>query len=372
MIALGGPVEGKEFYDREEVLKTLMRGLPKAHYALVGPRRTGKSSILKELARMRVADFAPVEVNVAKIVPREPRYLLRELGRKTLEAVVEKEGLLSRMPEFVKAKLGQLSDFIRDNFRIKVSDWLTLYFDEGADLTPLIGQTFSTIEAFGTKLLIMLDEITGLIHLRGAAPNPKDMQFMWALGQYIPEAKNARYLISGSQPGLMDWLLSRETAPFLGRFVRVEIGGLEEEGADELIHDKIKRKIPKSVAEELKHRTRLWPLYLQAYCFAAESYPTGIRGIEVLDEGAFRALHGHFLYLESLLTDDELRALLGISKFSAGSVEELYPQVGMRYGSLETAFRRLELKGFVKKIAPATYEPLDLMFQEWLAKTRDL
>jgi hypothetical protein len=273
------------------------------------------------------------------------------------------------MPEFVRSKIGQLSDFVRDNLKIKISGWLELYFDQSADLTPLMEKTFSTIESLETKLLIMLDEIAGLIRLRGAGPEQKDMDFMWALGQYIPESKYSRYLISGSQPGLMDLLLSRETAPLLGRFIRVEVWGLEEKGSEDLIRDKIKRRISKELVEELKNRTRLWPLYLQAYCLAANNYSGEIKSVEDLDGGAFGALFNHFLYLESLLTDDELKALLGISKFGSGSVGELYPKLEISYGSLQTAFRRLELKGFAKKVAEGTYEPLDPLFQEWLAQT---
>jgi AAA+ ATPase superfamily predicted ATPase len=370
MIALGGPVQGKEFYDRVKVIKTLRKGIPSAHHALVGPRRIGKTSILRELGRLGVKGFIPVEVNIAKVVPMEPKYVLRELGRKTLEAVIKEEGLLSRMPEFVKAKISQISDFVRDNLRVKISDWLTLYFDEGADLTPLIEETFSTIEAFGRKLLIMMDEITSVIRLRGAAPGPRSMELMWAFGNYISEARNTRYIISGSQPGLMELLLTKETAPFLGRFVMIEIGGLEEEGAEEMIRDKIKRKIPENYIAQLKQRTRLWPLYLQAYCLATEHHSGKVRSLRDVDEDVFGALHGHFLYLEGLLTDDELRALLGMAKWRTGSVKELSPKIGIKYGSLETALRRLELKGFVRKIAPAIYEPLDPIFQEWLMRTR--
>lgn len=372
MVALGGPVESEEFYNREEILDTLIKEIPHMHYALAGPRRIGKTSILKELNRRGISGFIPIYVNVAKVVPTEPRFFLRKLGREALEAVIREEGLLGRMPELISAKVGQISDFIRDNFRIKISGWLTVYFDESADLTEFIRQTFKTIEAFDRKLVIMLDEVTSLIRLRGAAPNPRDMEFMWALGQYIPEAKNARYVISGSQPGLMELLVSRETGPFLGRFTLAEVGGLEEKGADKLIRDKITRKIPESYIVELKTWTRLWPLYVQACCFATNNHPGEVKSVKDVKEDVFRILHGHFLYFESLLTADELRALLGISRYATGSVEELYPEIGIKYDSLETAFRRLELKGFVKKVGPATYEPLDFMFQEWLAKTYEI
>ncbi len=63
----GSPIDRPElFYGREELLQRLIQGVPGNHIALEGPRRSGKSSLLKQLARrlraLSGADyyFAPV------------------------------------------------------------------------------------------------------------------------------------------------------------------------------------------------------------------------------------------------------------------------------------------------------------------------
>ena len=92
--------------------------------------------------------------------------------------------------------------------------------------------------------------------------------------------------------------------------------------------------------------------------------------IRKLDQEVLRILESHFLYLENLLTDDELRVLIGASEKGTWKVANLYRQLGMTYGATQTAFRRLDLKGFARKIAKGTYEPLDPLFQNWLLSTR--
>jgi len=369
-MVLGGPVVGEEFYDREGLIKELLEGLADTNYSLIGPRGCGKSSLLHELTRRRTKDFVPVLVNVRETVPMTPRNMVRAIGRKVLYAILKEKGLLRSMPALVSSKVANVIEFIRDNMRIKIGDWLTLYFDESSDITELIENTFRAIESYDVKPLVMIDEITGLVRLSGAKPNDRDIDFMWALGEHTSTAKNARYIISGSQTGVMDFLTKKETGPFVRRFAPKEIGGLEESGANRLIADKIKRRVNENYVNELKKRTRLLPLYLQAYCLATNAHMGKLEGPNDVEEKVFGLLHGHFLYLESLLSESELLALLALD--TSSRVSDLSDKISIPYNTLQATLRRLELKGFVKAKEPGVFETLDPIFQMWLVKTHEL
>lgn len=262
--------------------------------------------------------------------------------------------------------MASLADFVRDNLKVKISDWLTIYFEPSADLTELIKRTFDTIESYGTKLLVMFDEITSLIRLSGVELNKEDLDFMWALREYFSDAKNARYVISGSQTGIMEILLAKEIGPFVGSLVMKRVGPLEEKGADDLITSKIGRKVSPEYIEELKERTRLWPLYLQAYCLATNNHKGRLKSVSDIEDEVFGLLNGHFLYLEGQLSENELQVLI---KMGGGAkTNDLANALGLPYYTTQTTLRRLELKGFAKKIAAGTYEPLDHMFTEWLKR----
>lgn len=369
-MVLGGPVVGKEFYDREELIKELAEGLSNTNYSLIGPRGCGKSSLLYELTRRGVKKFVPVLVNVRKIVPKTPRNLIKAIGREALYATLKERGLLRGMPALIASKVAKVVEFVQENLRIKIGDWLTLYFDASSDITELIENTFTAIESYDAKLLVMIDEITGLVKLSGAEPKDEDMDLMWALGEHTSTAKNARYIVSGSQTGIMKLLMKKETGPFVRRFTPKEMGGLEESGAERLIADKIKRRVSENYIDELKERTRLLPLYLQAYCLATNAHKGKLEKLDDAEEEAFGFLYGHFLYLESLLSESELLTLLALN--TGGRVSDISTKTGTPYNTLQATLRRLELKGFVRAKGPGSFEALDPIFQKWLAKTYEI
>ncbi len=360
---LGGPVFGKEFFDRETLLADLIKNIPHAHHALTGPRGCGKSSILKQLAvSENTNEFVPVYIDVARIVPRTQQAVIRKIGRETLYAAMRKKGLIQKMPTLVRDKAGKVADFVRDNLRVKIGDWITLYFDQDAELTELIEQTFSSIESYGTELLIMLDEITSIIRMTGTQPNEEDMNFMEALRGHLSEAKHAHYIFCGSQLGLMNLIIKMKFGRML---VSKEVGGLDDDGATELLRKKIKRAVPAGYFDEVKRKTRCWPLYLQAYCLATEMHVGALKTPNDVTDEVFDLLSGHFRYLESQLGETETMVMLLLD---GGKVSDLASKLNTKYATILTALRYLELKGFVERTSPGTYAALDPMFSEWLKR----
>jgi len=362
-MVFGTPVSGEEFFDRKALLSDLKKTIYHAHHALIGPRGCGKSSVLKQLAEMeRVNNLVPIYIDIGRIVPRTYCNVIKKIGREALYAVVKDKGLIKSMPALIRSKVANVADFVRDNFRVKISDWITLYFDPEADLTEFIEQTFSTIESYGTEMLLMLDEISSIVKISGTKPNDEDMEFLEALKGHISDAKNVHYILSGSRTGIMDLLIKVKFGRLL---VPKEIGGLEEGGAEELVRNKI-GQVSASFITELKKRTHLWPLYIQAYCLATKISKARPEKVADLDNDVFGILHGHFRYLESELSEHELLVLL--SSVDDQKVSTIAAKIGASYYAAQSALRTLELKGFVKKIAPGTYLPLDPLFSDWLKR----
>ncbi|MEW6222422.1 MAG: hypothetical protein AB1476_03775 [Candidatus Hadarchaeota archaeon] len=359
----GTPVSGGEFFDRKTLLNELKRNIHHAHHALIGPRGCGKSSVLEQLAAMeQVNNLVPLRIDINKVVPKTQRNVIKTIGKEALYAAVREKGFIRSMPTLAKDKMAKMTDFVRDNLRVKISDWVTLYFDPDADLTEFIENTFSTIESYGIGLLVMLDEVTSIIRISGSKPKDEDMDFFDALRSHISKAKNANYIFCGSQVGLMELLIK---AKFGRMLVPKEVGGLEEDGARELVFSKIKQRVPTEFMAELKERTHLWPLYLQAYCLAANVRGGKLDTPADLEADAFGFLRGHFLYLESMVSELELMVLLTLGD---GRVSGIASRLGTSYYAVQSALKTLDLKGFVKKLSPGTYAPLDPMFSAWLKR----
>lgn len=354
---LGAPVSGEEFFDREKLLQKIKQLAPRAHIALLGPRGCGKTSIMLQLCQ-EIEEMVPVYVDLAHVAPKNHIFVLRKLGREVLRAVVRERGLLRSMPDLVRKQAAKVADFVRENLRVSIGDWITMYFDSNVDLTEFMEETFSTIEGYGMRLLVMLDEVTSTVRLSGTKPKDEDMDFMEALRSHISRAKSAHYVLAGSQTGLMELITQ---AKFGRLLVSIRVAGLEEKGARELVHTKLGSEVEEKFIQELFERTRLWPLYLQAYCLAA--HLSGEKGVRKLDKTVFELLYGHFSYLEKQLSELELMIML---KLGDGRVSEIAKRVGSSYYNVLSAIRTLSLKGFLEKRAPGTYGPVDPLFPIWL------
>lgn len=65
-LKIGNPATGPDFFPRESVRNRLIRALSRDHVAFVGPRRTGKTSILKNIAQDPPAGTAAVFLDLEK------------------------------------------------------------------------------------------------------------------------------------------------------------------------------------------------------------------------------------------------------------------------------------------------------------------
>ena len=54
-LIIGTPATGDDFFPRDDVLAVLRRGLVAEHVLFIAPRRTGKTSLLKALARQSLS-----------------------------------------------------------------------------------------------------------------------------------------------------------------------------------------------------------------------------------------------------------------------------------------------------------------------------
>lgn len=90
----GDPIDNPElFFGREELIATILRSLPGNHIAVEGPRRSGKTSLLNEIARrLRQLDdpqfcFVPVKFNCQSATQSEFFYKLMRALLKTLKEI---------------------------------------------------------------------------------------------------------------------------------------------------------------------------------------------------------------------------------------------------------------------------------------------
>ncbi len=230
---VGTPVEGKDFYGREELLNKIWRQqTPIVH--LIGMRRIGKTSILKELAASRGTAI----------------YLdLQEVGDWAEFAEVLQYEIEAAQPQFPWLPVADLSK--------KSTNWFRLL--------KLLDQHF---QRAGGRLWVLLDEVEVLIELGQAdikalrkfqsfLRHVKALQFVFASAKRLIELNE---LASGPGYG----------SPFLNEFPPpIYIDGLDSKAAIALIRQSKNPPpfpVPDDIAHTICRRTNNHPYLIQWVC----------------------------------------------------------------------------------------------------------
>lgn len=195
---LGQPVEGDDFFDREEETRQLWQSLEEGnHVLLLAPRRVGKTSL-----SLRVGTFAThsgwkfVLVDVQR--DRDELSFLDNLFQNLKSAGV-KVPVLARLTEWVT--------FARRNLKGKVeAGGFGVEMDpvEGQEATTLehqIERLFREIEESGDKVLIGVDELPVLLEAleESDKSDARLRSFLnWFRALRLRYRKNIRWLLLGS------------------------------------------------------------------------------------------------------------------------------------------------------------------------------
>jgi hypothetical protein len=237
----------KEIVDREEEVAKLVSNLsnPSKHvnYALIGPRRIGKTTILlkvrKDLQRKGVMTVY-VDLSVFKFSPYDfaqnvmsqiTNAYAKDLG-KIEKAQVTLGNLIKTLKKLKKLSLtvepsvdetGQFSIQIRPELR-ETEDYRSLFllaFDYANEVS----------EKSGKRIVIIVDEFPSLIEFKRYSKLEAIPELFRSV---LENRENVEYVVSGSRIHFMKDVLGKGESPLFGHFVIMEIGPLSEKHAIEL------------------------------------------------------------------------------------------------------------------------------------------
>ena len=265
----GKPVFGSTFYDRKEVIKSITSDFGN-NYALVGIRRVGKTSILKQLEiEFKKKGIIPVRIDVRSIFPFTIEGFLKKY---TLEIVnqYKKEDkykhISERLKLFLKGEWRDFAEYIKTIHIQAFKDIAEIWFDYDQstekDRTKLLKEVINYPEKLAKdtnkKIVIMFDEFQEVQKF--------GEDFMWALRSNMQESQNTEYIISGSAVGTMSYILGNKNSPFYGMFLTKQIKGIDEKSAGKLL-DRVKEfdiTLGQNLKNKIIKKTNCLPLYLQA------------------------------------------------------------------------------------------------------------
>lgn len=229
MIETQRPVTGKDFFDREEILERLLK--TEKNYALIGFRKTGKTSILFNFRRR--VETSLVSYTYILFSETEYSFLLKFINNilatylrsksieiKYFEDSLESFNELTRKTVKINPEISDLILQIKDNLGKDISNtFVSLAFDLPEKLAD-------------DKFIILLDEFQVLANFKP--------RFLDIFRQKLQEQRKTRYIITGSIVGMMKEILENESVPLFGHFEIIPIGNFDYRTARRFILRNVK------------------------------------------------------------------------------------------------------------------------------------
>jgi len=311
---IGSPVHGDLFAGRRELVEELISGLSSRkvtqHFALIGHRRIGKSSVMHVVKDKLEKDrnTIPVYLDVQQIIPFNIDEFLRVYASSIFEAYYAKKGNAAfglKVKNFIKSGIGELKEIIA-GFRGQMKNFFVFWFEkaEKKSLSEFVKESLNLSELLAEekeKFVIMIDEFQDIESL--------GLDFEKAFRSNMQQMKRTSFLISGSQVSVMRKLMYSETSPLYNLFIVKYVEELEPKEAKEFLNERFKkagiRTTPEAIDEIIK-LTNAHPYHIQWLGRACMSKAAdNIITKETVGEAfqwAIREEAGHLEYAYSRLT----------------------------------------------------------------------
>jgi hypothetical protein len=333
---VGQWVRGDKFYGRRELLDEILNGNRNCLW-LLGTRRVGKTSILKEL-----------EYRTS---------LTPDLGYFSLfwdfQGAEKPEDLNEGFAESLLDASDRLGDL-----------GVPLEEVEGKDLFESIGHLRRELRTRNLRLLLLGDEVEELVHINQEAP-----RFLRRLRRALQSTENIRTVLASK---IKLWELSEEkssTSPFLHGFTPpLFVRGLSPEDSRDLIRQsklplESRPRYDDGVVEVIRSRCNHHPYLLQILC---ERYLELEDLDKAIEEIAADQMVRHFFAVDfEMLTASERNVIRAIGSGGGASSKPIRDKLAIDSSALSGDLARLEHLGFLRRSADGDYSLANFFFERW-------
>jgi len=369
MFVYGRPVTGRYFVDREkemERIRSIVNEIPAgggSNIALIGLRRTGKTSLLKNL---KFESAIPVFVDCYGMP--SPGILAVQLADAAIHAYAERTGDRAYSRRLERAARQKVSDMLGriSGAELSVARYVSIRigFREGADQQGLLDSALDYIEELATEkgvyFVLMLDEFADVAIRWGP-------EWVKRLRSVIQRQERVFYILSSSAVTYMTELVYSRDSAFYRQLTPVRLGPFPASVVRDYVSQRL--VIGEEALREYVELTGRFPDYMQRLGSILMR-----RGGEITTE-AVRECYDEML---SDL-DSEFRELLGrlseksrrygeiiISLAENSRPSGIARAIGMSQSSLPKYLSYLMSIGIVEK--KEGYSLADPVFGSWIRK----
>ncbi len=262
---ISGPVSGKDFVNRKEMLVTLLQHAQDRQYcSLIGLRRTGKTSLM-----IKMMDYLPPEwlsgyFNVQNSIAVPEQFAVTYVGS-ILFWVLYRQGLVEETTQphffdltYVQRQALLLKDQRVSRYLLDIADALDR---REVNYNQVISQAFSfpqiLSESLNRPLAIFIDEFQDIVQMD--AYGIDSLKIFRSITQMQTEVW---YCLAGSSIYRLNEVVNSQDSPLFGQYKTFVVGQFEPEAAYKLAVQQAGEPLPEPVLNLLYRFSGGYPFYL--------------------------------------------------------------------------------------------------------------
>lgn len=279
-LKIGSPATGDHYFPRKALRQRLLRALSRDHIAFLGPRRTGKTSILRDLERHPPAGASALYLDLQGLrsVPAWIALMLKET-KKLLQTPPDNLDWLKRAGKGTASLLKRIEEINLNGIKLTPNQPAVGAWE------PIGDEFLAVLREHELPIIFMLDEFPWFLgHVaKNHTPAEVDATLNWfrKVRQELADGPT-RFLVTGSI-GLTGLLRRLDLSPAANDFDAIDIEPLTDAEALLFLEE---RAVGENIALSATARRRIlqrlgvgWPLLLGTFLSevqdqAAEKSPT--------------------------------------------------------------------------------------------------
>lgn len=376
------PAAGEDFFNREELLHEMLATLANTEvdmgFALIGPRRVGKTSILKEVASRlnQRGEVVAIYLSVWQLVENTLKEFSQELTTATFDAFKPRFATKHKLNELLRVPAKKVYGLLKTlDIHIRLMDEIEVELasrEKRLDAGSLMENVFNLIENlsqdFGVRSVLMIDEFPSLIELKnGKRIGEAIIRKLRTINEGL---QNTVLCISGSIRKTMEIALLSPTSPFYRQFIVRKVGPLDKSSVGGLLKKNLTRPISPDAIDEVYSLTYGIPFYVQFIGRELERSPQpSIDRSSVVH--AFAEMlqeEGDVIFAQEFygLNDKERAILRTMAIGDLNKLSEIAHQLNETPNVISKYLEQLVYKGVIDKQTKGRYDITDPVFNSWL------
>lgn len=376
------PAIKENFINRQDLLDEMVTCLKDERinmgFALIGPRRVGKTSILLEVANRLKNEKKVVVIyfSIWDLVENTIREFSNQLSKKILDAFKETLSFKYKIKKLLATPVEKIKEVLKETgISIKILDEIEIELaqkDKILDANILLEKIFALTEElsneFNVRTVLILDEFPSLIEItNGKKLGEGVIRKVRTINERL---ERTILCISGSIRKPMEMVVLSSSSAFYRQFIVKKIEPFDKTTTGELLVKNLHRKITVEAVDFAYSLTNGIPFYLQLLGRQLERTaeeiinPEKVRLAfdEVLEEEASIIFEEEFYRL----TDKERAVLKIMVESGAEKLNDIYQGLKEEANIVSKYIEYLLVKGIILKQSRGIYKIADPVFEKWL------